>query len=503
MFWNPLRDSIRISIQIQINTDSLDQLRSPANNEIRLSLFSVGSSFFPLGFLMSPVASFAVGSLLEHSDPNLLLWGLWDAIDHAGYRVQSYHARAAYDPCPAATAITGLCPQHLDSWLMTPATLKKIYQRSAAQSDVAVIHGPLHASQSSPNINPLRQQGSLEVETLTTHTSSVEAIAATLQLPLLAQIDVRQLQSCVLPARPENCAGLLLDHVADRRAWATWKTILESQWQLPVLGAMTACPELRAAANKRSCPRDVYRHLGNEFRRFTPIGELVTTLRKRTNVPVKRRAVRQTAAGLRIAFAYDEVFCCGFRGVLDEFEAQGAELLDFSPLHDEALPHDVDLVYFGCAPVERYAEQLMANTCMVAALREHVCGGRRIYGEVGGAAYLCRELMLPDGSTRSMLGILPATAVLNENAPLPEPHEVPLRAASWLGAEGETLRGYHSPRWQLVPSDHATVLGANEELIQRHHAIGSTLQLFPAASRELLEKFLTPCPAALSWAVSG
>lgn len=452
---------------------------------------------------MSPVASFAVGSLLEHSDSLPLLWGLWDALDHAGYRVQSYHARAAYDPCQAATAITGLCPQHLDSWLMNRATLEKIYQRSAAQSDVAVIHGQLSSASNRLNFNPQRKRGPEDVESQSNTRSRVEAIAETLQLPLLAQIDVRQLQSCLLPVRPENCVGLLLDHVPDRRSWATWKTILESQWQLPVLGAMSACPELRAAASQRSCQRDVYRHLGNEFRRFTPQGELVTTLRTRTSVPVKRRAVPQSAAGLRIAFAYDEVFCCGFRGVLDEFEEQGAELLDFSPLHDESLPHDVDLVYLGCAPVERYAEALMANTCMVAALREHVCGGRRIYGEVGGAAYLCRELVLSDGTVRPMLGILPATAVLNDAASSPEPRELALRAASWLGVEGETVRGYRSARWQLVPSEHATPLGQDAELVMRHHAIGSTLQLFPAASQELLEKFLSPCPAALSWAVSG
>jgi cobyrinic acid a,c-diamide synthase len=452
---------------------------------------------------MSPVASFAVGSLFEYSDSRPILWGLWDALDHAGYRVQSYHARAAYDPCPAATAITGLCPQHLDSWLMDAATLEKIYQRSAAQSDVAVIHGPLHGVSSGSNFNPQRKQGTVDFELQSPSCSRIESIAAALQLPLLAQVDVRQLQSCMLPPRPENCAGLLLDHVTDRRTWATWKTILESEWQLPVLGAMTACPELRAAAHRNSCSRDVYRHLGNEFRRFTALGELVTTLRTRTSVPAKRRTNRQSAAGLRIAFAYDEVFCCGFRGVLDEFEAQGAELLDFSPLHDEALPHDVDLVYLGCAPVERYAEQLMANTCMVAALREHVCGGRRIYGEVGGAAYLCRDLVLPDGTVCPMLGILPASAVLNDAAFSPEPREVALRAGSWLGSEGETLRGYHSRRWQLVPSEHALTLGQDAELIVRHQAIGSTLQLFPAASEELLEKFLTPCPAALSWAVAS
>ncbi len=439
---------------------------------------------------MSPVASFAVGSLNEQFDSRPLLWGLWDALDHTGYRVQSYRARAAYDPCQAAMAITGLCPQHLDSWLMSRATIKNIFCRSVAQSDVAVMHGSLCASSESSEKR-----------------SRIESISATLKLPLVAQVDVRQLASCTLPARPNDCIGVLLDHVSDRRSWATWKTTLESQWELPVLGAMSACPDLRTAACQRSCPRDVYRQLGNEFRRFTPLGELVTALRTRANVMVEQvpRSIqpRRIAAGLRIAFAYDEVFCCGFRGVLDEFEAQGAVLLDFSPLHDEALPHEVDLVYLGCAPVERYAEQLLANTCMVAALREHVCDGRRIYGEVGGAAYLCRELVLPDGTVRPMLGILPATAILNETAPPPEPRVVALSGSSWLGTEGEILRGYHSRRWRFLPNEQAAILSHDAELVMRHHAIGSTLQLFPAANRELLEKFLRQCPAALSWAVSG
>ncbi len=441
---------------------------------------------------MSPVASFAVGSLLQATESRPLLWGLWDALDHLGYRVQSYQARAAYDPCQAATAITGLCPQHLDSWLMNRATLERIYRRSAHQSDIAVIHGVWRETREASEGHAA---------------SSVNTIAETLRMPLLAQLDVRQLGSCALPARPVGCAGLLLDHVPDRRSWATWKTILESQWQLPVLGAMTACPELRAAASQRSCSREVYRHLGNEFRRFTPLGELVTTLRTPTKSPGQRARMiyepRRLGRGMRIAFAYDEVFCCGFRGVLDEFEAQGAELVDFSPLHDETLPHDIDLVYLGCAPVEQYAEQLMDNTCMAAALREHVCDGRRIYGEVGGAAYLCRELVLPDGTIRPMLGILPATAVLDDQAPPPEPREVTLRGTSWLGIEGETLRGYQSRRWRLLPNEKTGIAAEEAELVVRHHAIGSTLQLFPAANAELLEKFLRPCPAALSWAVSG
>ena len=74
----------------------------------------------------------------------------------------------------------------------------------------------------------------------------------------------------------------------------------------------------------------------------------------------------------------------------------GADLLEFSPLRDESLPANVDLVMIGCGHPDREAETLAGNHSLISALKHHVCKGRRLYAEGGGAAYLGRFLHLPD-----------------------------------------------------------------------------------------------------------
>ncbi|MGC4005177.1 MAG: hypothetical protein QM811_19490 [Pirellulales bacterium] len=78
---------------------------------------------------MSQRAVLAVARSQSTADPRPLLWGLWDALDHAGFRVQTFLSCAAYEPCQAAVSITGLCPRHLDAWLMRPERARRLLDR--------------------------------------------------------------------------------------------------------------------------------------------------------------------------------------------------------------------------------------------------------------------------------------------------------------------------------------------------------------------------------------
>src|SRR6185369_4906088 len=88
-------------------------------------------------------------------------------------------------------------------------------------------------------------------------------------------------------------------------------------------------------------------------------------------------------SGVRIAIAFDDCFHCYFPDTLEQLELQGALVRDFSPLRDEALPHDTDIVYLGCGHPERYAGALGENHCLMTALRNHLCSGKRIYAAGG------------------------------------------------------------------------------------------------------------------------
>ncbi len=227
--------------------------------------------------------------------------------------------------------------------------------------------------------------------------------------------------------------------------------------------------------------------------------------------PSEEYAAKSASLGgsenLTVAVAFDAAFFGYFPDTLDAFERHGVTVRDFSPLRDEALPANTDIVYIGCGRPDLYLDELGENHCLLSALRDHVCCGRRIYAEGGGLAYLCRQIALSDGRHSPMAGVLPAVARWNDLATDPRPVERTIARDSWLGRKGRRVRGYLNEHWAIEPGDrHLTAGFAGPEgmfdLVERHQAIGSRVHLHLAAQPDLLESFLRPSHPALNWAVA-
>ena len=212
-------------------------------------------------------------------------------------------------------------------------------------------------------------------------------------------LDATQLGDCRLPPRPQ-ADGLLLDRVADAATLWRLQTSLEALWGIPVIAALDEVSTLHAAvAEVRpgfKPPRELYHELGERMLRLLPPRRLMEIAERRDFPSRQMPAHRQPepSRGVRVAVAYDDAFNCYFQDTLDRFEFHGAEVVDFSPLRDESLPPGTDIVYLGCGHPEVYADALSENQCMLFALREHACTGRRMYAEGGGLAYLCQQLDL-------------------------------------------------------------------------------------------------------------
>jgi cobyrinic acid a,c-diamide synthase len=204
--------------------------------------------------------------------------------------------------------------------------------------------------------------------------------------------------------------------------------------------------------------------------------------------------------------AYDEVFNCYFPDTLDLLELQGAKVCTFSPLHDEGIPDGADVVYLGCGHPENADARLAANQCMRTSLCEHVFAGGRVYAEGGGLAYLCESIDLGDGPLTPMVGLLPAIARLNLDAPPPEPVAVTLAQGNWLGEGWSQLRGYLNRRWELIPTGHLTRYAAEDghelDLVGAAQAVGSRIHLNFAAQPEYLRAFFAPHPPGVAVSAS-
>ncbi len=199
---------------------------------------------------------------------------------------------------------------------------------------------------------------------------------------------------------------------------------------------------------------------------------------------------------LTVAVAFDEAFRCYFADALELLETSGATVIDFSPLRDETLPADADLVYLGCGHPERHAAALAENHCMRLALREHLCAGRRIYAEGGGLAYLCEHMATPTGERLPMVGLFPAVATANPLAEAPVPATITLGRKCWLGRPGTKVRGYLNSNWRIEPTGRIESLATESnhrcDLVSRYLAIGSRMHINFVPQPEILHSFLQP-----------
>ena len=148
--------------------------------------------------------------------------------------------------------------------------------------------------------------------------------------------------------------------------------------------------------------------------------------------------------------AQDLAFCFYYPDNLELLEAEGAELVKFSPLNDQVLP-DVDMLYLGGGYPELHGEALAGNVTMRTAIRKFAERGGTIYAECGGMMYLTQAIRDFDGTSHEMVGLFPAEAVMRKSGLTLGYRTVELSQDCILGASGTTARGHEFHYSTLVP----------------------------------------------------
>lgn len=434
----------------------------------------------------------ALGSLEPGVNARPLLWGLVEVlVRRARQEVRCFLSRAHFLPTDPTSLLTGRGSRFLDSWLMSPEVCRETFLYGLSPEHLALVVGDWHAP-------------ATEVGVEAPAGGSLAELADWLDLPRIGVLDVCRLSACRLPERP-SVEALLLVGLSSTADAARWQTQLESLWGVPVLGALALDEGPRAAIAGlgfwQSPSAELCQALGRALEANLDLGRLLALAGRREFPSVKAQLFRPDAtpaARRRVAVAYDEAFHCYFPATLEKLELAGAEVVDFSPLHDERLPADVGLVYLGCGHPEWHAPALSRNHLMHAALRSHLVAGGRMYAEAGGLAYLCRQLTDEAGQDWPMVDIWPLEARPVEPRQLPTPVEAELTAACWLGSPGTRIRGYANPRWEFaaLTSERLATLTPGGELWCQRRAIGSRLHLHFAGQPGLFEPLVAPLGAA-------
>jgi cobyrinic acid a,c-diamide synthase len=449
---------------------------------------------------MNEFPRLALATSAEEGEPSVACLSMLAGLTQRRLRVQHFRTRA----CPTATEavgqVTGLPGRHLDAWLMPPEVCRELFTRASRSAELSLVEGTLDEPKSSVSYTSCDFPGDLR------------PIVQALDLPVVAVVKCRAgvSESLHLPRLPEGIDAVLLDELTDRAALPGLKRLFGLGARLPVIGAIELAPLARAALEKaprdRMLPEELISALAEAFWKHADLEAINGLARSRpfssggeVGNPGRGRRRRR----FRVGYAQDEAFGRYFPDTMEALEALGAELLEFSPVRDERLPDGVDLVMIGCGMPDPHADQLASNVSMMAALRQHVCHGQRIYCEGGGAAYLGQSMII-SGRRVQGAGIFPFDAELLSDPLPPAPVTRTLLYDTWLGARGTTVRGYKSGRWRLVPGTErfecpecVGPLSAEGDWYFHHHAVGSLLHLHLGALPEVVDAFACPHPPSL------
>ncbi|MBI4401884.1 MAG: cobyrinate a,c-diamide synthase [Nitrospirae bacterium] len=375
------------------------------------------------------------------------------ALKARGHRVQAFKVGPDYIDPGHHTAVTGRPSRNLDGWMLGPSVNREIFSRTSADADVSIIEGMM---------------GLFDGSSPTSEVGSTAELAKQLEAPVLLVIDgsamarsAAAMASGYVRFDPNlRVAGVLFNRVGGEGHYRLLKEAVEAETNLAVVGYLKPDPALtigdrhlglRTAIEQGA--GDLYEKLGKAAAETVDL-DLVEALARMAGeldpLPAPPPSSGRAGVGVRIAVAYDPAFCFYYPDNLDLLEAEGAELVRFSPLRDRVLP-EVDLVYLGGGYPELHGAVLAENEAMRSAIRAFALGGGPIYAECGGMMYLTQAIRDFDGRAYEMVGLFPAEAVMRKPGLTLGYREVKIVQPCLLGSPGTKVRGHEFHYSSLVP----------------------------------------------------
>ncbi|MGB0385617.1 MAG: cobyrinate a,c-diamide synthase [Ardenticatenaceae bacterium] len=438
--------------------------------------------------------------------------GIIGALRRRGLRVQPFKVGPDYiDPTYHRMAAGRPC-RNIDSWMVEPTKAVAMAHYAAREADVAIVEG----------VMGLYDGASYDEEV-----GSTAHIAKLLGAPVVLVLDVgkaaRSAGALALgfqqfdPTLP--LAGFITNRCGSTGHADGVRRAIERATDLPVLGwlpkeqqlslpsrhlglvPLHEDPTLRAAIEKAADL--VEQHL--DLDRLLDVAAW-----NRSNDPSTGSGHRfsRSAPGttevvttVRIGVARDAAFSFYYEDNIDLLRAAGAEIIDFSPIHDANLPEKVSGLYLGGGFPELYAAQLSANHPMQEAIRGAIADGMPIYAECGGFMYLTEAILDVEGVRHPMINVVPGVVTMQRRRVRLGYCEV--RADNWLLSDG-TARG-HEFHWSSWDGNDDTAPAFEVQARRKRPArpvgyatqslVASYVHLHFASNTSLAENFVRACRA--------
>ena len=348
------------------------------------------------------------------SGKTLISIALMSAFAEAGKKVSAYKCGPDYIDPLFHKKVLGIPSKNLDLFFADEALIKSLFfsEKSESGSDISIIEGVM----------------GLFDGIGTTDRASAYHLAAVLATPIILVVDSKGMGRSVLAEiagflafdKMHLIKGIILNNMSEP-FFRQIKPAIESELDVPVLGYFPLQKEIKIES----------RYLGLKLPdEISGIKQMVSKAATELAKTVDLKRIEQLAAEapeidyvplekllplpempepqkrVRIALARDEAFCFYYEDNIKLLERCGAEIVEFSPLHDNALPPNVSGLILGGGYPELFAAKLAANKSMKSSVLKALNAGLPSIAECGGFMYLHESLETEDGGLHDMVGAI-------------------------------------------------------------------------------------------------
>ena len=353
--------------------------------------------------------------------------GLLSLLQKKGYNVGSFKCGPDYIDPMFHRAVMGVESHNLDLFLASADRVKEFYQRYSAGKTAVICEGAMGYFDGLGGI---------------TDEASAWKVADTLDLPVIAVIDAKgaslsiaaQILGLKSLRQPHHIVGVILNKCS-KMLHQRLKPVLEAETGVKIIGCLPyvegaefssrylglyTAGEISdinqridkiAAALDDSLDFEAFEELCDRG----PEASILACRKTRANYgKPEASADCKTHSKAKIAVARDDAFCFLYEETLDTLKEQGAEIVFFSPLHDEGLPKGVSGLYLPGGYPELFAGELSFNEDMLKDVKSAIESGLPTVAECGGFLYLCESLEDGNGDIYEQVGIFKGAATNKE-----------------------------------------------------------------------------------------
>jgi len=368
--------------------------------------------------------------------------GITAALVRRKLSVQTFKTGPDYlDPTYLKLASGNTC-YNLDSWMCDFDYLTKLYHRRSNSTDVSVVEGVMGLFDGA---DPCTIEG------------STAEIAKVLNLPVILLVNAHGCARSIAATVKGFCeleknveiAGVIANYVGSERHVEWLRLALDGAGLPPLIGGIPrdSLPSIPSrhlglkTAGSTSINDNFLDEIASACEEYIEIDTLLDICQKPVNYHLEDRASHSDCS-VKIAVADDEAFHFTYADNLRLLEENGAEICFFSPLNDDALPHDVDGVYLPGGYPEIFAEKLSDNKTMIDSVKSFADMDKPIYAECGGLMYLGESITNCDDESFSLCGVIPIQTRLLTKRKMLGYTEVTLQEDCLLGVKGDVMRGH-------------------------------------------------------------